>query len=428
MGVAATGLISYAYFSLASHALAPEDYGRITLLWAAVFITVAVIYRPVEQLLARSVADGEARGTGAGGPLRGAASIQLVLAAAFAVAALALRGPLEDGLLGGSAALYWVLVGTVLAYAGSYFARGVLSGRGRFGAYGALLLLESATRVIFALAVAVGIASGASFVALGMVVGPTASLVVVAAGALAWRRRGRLRARTTGGVRSGELPAGADADGPAEAEFTLARGAGYACAVLAIMACEQAFLNAGPVLVNANEAGGGAAAAGFAFNALLIVRAPLQLFQAVQAAILPHLTRLRAGGRAGSFARDVRITVLAIAAFSAAVATALLAFGPPAMELLFGGGFEYDRGGLALLGFAMGLYLAASTLTQAALARGRARGAAVRWVAGALTFFALLVVPSATDPVLQVELAFAAGALVLCLAMLQLHRSERPAP
>jgi O-antigen/teichoic acid export membrane protein len=379
----------------------------------------------VEQLLARSVADSEARDIPTRAhPLRDAGRIQLVLALAFAAAALALRGPLQDGLLGGSATLYWVLFGAVLAYSGSYFARGVLSGQGRFGAYGGLLLLESCTRVTFALAVAVGAAGGASLVALGMAVGPAVSLAVVLAAALAWRARGRAGAPASG--RAG--PVAPAVDSPGEPEFTMRRGAGYAGGVLAIMACEQAFLNAGPVLVNATEPVGGAALAGFVFNALLIVRAPLQLFQAVSASILPHLTRVRARGRTDAFAHGVSVTLRAIAGFSAIVALALLAAGPPAMDLLFGGGFEYGRGGLALLGLAMGLYLAASTLTQAALARGWAAAAAARWAAGAAVFVFLLVLPSAGDRVLQVELAFAAAALVLCLSMLQLHRAERPAP
>ena len=63
------------------------------------------------------------------------------------------------------------------------------------------------------------------------------------------------------------------------------------------MLCEQTFLNAGPLLVKATEGGRGAGAGRFAFNVLLIARAPLQLFQAIQTSILPHLTRLRAARR-----------------------------------------------------------------------------------------------------------------------------------
>ena len=68
------------------------------------------------------------------------------------------------------------------------------------------------------------------------------------------------------------------------------------------MLCEQTFLNAGPLLVKATEDNGGAALAGFTFNVLLIARAPLQLFQAIQTSILPHLTRLRASGESDPFA------------------------------------------------------------------------------------------------------------------------------
>ena len=94
-------------------------------------------------------------------------------------------------------------------------------------------------------------------------------------------------------------------------EFTLAHGTGFAAAVLLIMLAEQTFLNAGPLLVNATEGAEGAALAGFTFNVLLIARAPLQLFQAVQTSILPHLTRLGARGETDPFKRSVNVTLLA---------------------------------------------------------------------------------------------------------------------
>ncbi len=96
-----------------------------------------------------------------------AGTIQLALGLAFVVAALALREPLEDDLFEGSSTLYAILIVAVLAYAVSYFARGYLAGSRRFGLYGGLVLMESGSRILFALAVAVGIASGQSVVALG---------------------------------------------------------------------------------------------------------------------------------------------------------------------------------------------------------------------------------------------------------------------
>jgi O-antigen/teichoic acid export membrane protein len=419
VGIGVTGLVTYAYFSLASHSLSDDDYGAITLLWSAVFIVTAVLYRPVEQLLSRTIAERDAHGRGGGEHLRVAATIQLALGAAFAVAALALRGPLEDDLFEGSSTLYWVLIASVLSYAASYFARGFLAGNRRFGLYGLLVLLEATSRVLFALAVAVGIADGQSVVAFGILAAPLVSLAVVP-----WALGRRLRAgagEEVGEPVVQEGPAG-EASKPAEPEFTLAHGTGFAAAVLLIMLSEQTFLNAGPLLVKATEGAEGAALAGFAFNVLLIARAPLQLFQSVQTSILPHLTRVSATGDQAAFRSAVGTTLKAIAGFAALVAVGMLALGPWAMELFFGESDEYDRGGLALVAVGMGLYLAAATLNQAALARGQTKRAALCWVVSALTFVVMLLLPGFDSPILQLELAYVAGALLLCALLYGTYR------
>jgi O-antigen/teichoic acid export membrane protein len=420
MGIGATGLITFGYFSLASYSLEEAEYGRITLLWSAVFITVSVLYRPVEQLLSRTIADHDARGIQGREHLRVAATIQLSLGLLFAVLALALRGPVEDDLFGGSSALYWILIVTVLAYAASYFARGFLAGHHRFGLYGGLVLMEASSRCLFALTVAVGIAEGETAVALGMAAAPIVSLAVVP-----WALGRRLRAGAAA-ARDPDLQAldAAARDEPSarEPEFTLAHGSGFAVAVLLIMLAEQTFLNAGPLLVEASEGARGAALAGFTFNVLLIARAPLQLFQAVQTSILPHLTRMRASGETDPFRRSVNLTLAAIGAFAACVALVMLAAGPFVMDLLFGGEFDYERGGLVLVSLGMGLYLAAATLNQALLAHGRAPQAAAAWVACAAAFALFLLLADFDDRVLQVEIAFLGAAAVLCALLHTLYR------
>jgi O-antigen/teichoic acid export membrane protein len=420
LGIGATGLITFGYFSLASYSLSEDEYGRISLLWSALFITVSVLYRPVEQLLSRTIADRDARGLAGTRHLRVAATIQLALGAVFAVVALALRGPIQDDLLGGSSALYWILIVAVLAYAASYFARGFLAGHHRFGLYGGLVLMEASSRCLFALAVAVGIAEGQTAVALGMAAAPIVSLAVVPP-ALARRitpaREGEDdpdAARLDAAAR--EEPAGR------EPEFTLAHGSGFAAAVLLVMLSEQTFLNAGPLLVEASEGARGAALAGFTFNVLLLARAPLVLFQAVQTSILPHLTRLRAGGETDPFRRSINLTLAAVAVFAACVALVMLAVGPTLMDLLFGGDFDYARGGLVLVSIGMGLYLAAATLNQGLLAHGRAPPAASCWVAAAAGFVLFLLLTDFDDRVLQVEVAFLAAAACLCAALYALYR------
>ncbi|MEA2351735.1 MAG: hypothetical protein QOJ14_149, partial [Thermoleophilaceae bacterium] len=386
VGIGVTGLVTYAYFSLASHSLSDSDYGGVTLLWSAVFIVVSVLYRPVEQLLSRTIADRDARGQTGSEHLRVAATIQLGLAALFAVAALALRGPLEDGLFEGASTLYWVMIAAVLMYAASYFARGYLAGHRSFGLYGLLVFLEAMSRVMFPLVVAVGVADGQDVVALGIAAAPLFSLAVVP-----WALTRRLRATAEPALE--------------QTEFTLAHGAGFAGAVLMIMIAEQTFLNGGPLLVKATEGHRGAALAGFAFNVLLIARAPLQLFQAIQTSILPHLTKLSVSGRPEEFRQSVRVTLRAIAVFAGVVALAMLVLGPQLMRLAFGEGGGYARGGLVLVAVGMGLYLSAATLNQAALAHGRAKQAAGCWVGSAIAFVVVLLIPSFHDAVLKVEVA-----------------------
>ncbi|MEA2350727.1 MAG: hypothetical protein QOG86_1668, partial [Thermoleophilaceae bacterium] len=361
--------------------------------------------RPVEQLLSRTIADRDARGQTGSEHLRVAATIQLGLAALFAVAALALRGPLEDGLFEGASTLYWVMIAAVLMYAASYFARGYLAGHRSFGLYGLLVFLEAMSRVMFPLVVAVGIADGQDVVALGIAAAPLFSLAVVP-----WALTRRLRATAEPALE--------------QTEFTLAHGAGFAGAVLMIMIAEQTFLNGGPLLVKATEGHRGAALAGFAFNVLLIARAPLQLFQAIQTSILPHLTKLSVSGRPEEFRQSVRVTLRAIAVFAGVVALAMLVLGPQLMRLAFGEGGGYARGGLVLVAVGMGLYLSAATLNQAALAHGRAKQAAGCWVGSAIAFVVVLLIPSFHDAVLKVEVAYVAGALLLCGLLFGLYRSS----
>ena len=41
-----------------------DEYAQISLLWSVLFVMVSVIYRPIEQLLSRTIADRRARGLG----------------------------------------------------------------------------------------------------------------------------------------------------------------------------------------------------------------------------------------------------------------------------------------------------------------------------------------------------------------------------
>jgi O-antigen/teichoic acid export membrane protein len=410
IGVGLTGVITYAYFLIASHVLSKHDYGQITVLWSAVFITISTLYRPVEQLLSRHISERLVKREPIGQPMRVAATIQVGLALTFAVAALVLRGPIQDGLLEGSEALYWVFFGAVLFYAASYFARGFLAGQRRFGLFTALILSESVFRTLFAVLVAVSLLSGQSAVAVGIVAAPSLSLMVVP---LAFLRRAQKEKQ--------DAPAMPETEEAPE-DFSMRQGGGFAAAVLVIMFSEQAFLNAGPLVARGLE---GAAAAGFIFNVLMIARAPLQLFQAVSTSILPHLTSLHTSTDPDSdreFHRSVRGVLAGIAAFAAFTAIVVLIAGPQLMQIAFSEKFTYDRAGLLLVTLGMGLYLASVTLNQACLAQGQVRRAAARWIGCAAFFIGWNFLPLVSEEFRRVEIGFALTAGVLCALLYLVYR------
>ncbi|MGA2453754.1 MAG: hypothetical protein ABSG93_09570 [Solirubrobacteraceae bacterium] len=455
IGIASTGLLTFAYFSIASHVLGEGSAKLLDVLWSVMFVIISVIYRPIEQLLSRTIAERRARGSAAH-TLRVPMLIQASFALIFLVVALALHGELVDHVFEHQQALYDVLVVGTLAYAASYFARGWLAGHQRFGLFGGLVLMESISRISFAIAVALGIASGQTAVALGIAAAPFVSLVVVPAAfarsrgdrapgqhaasapleaALAGSAGGPADAAITvdeideadaalagvGGIESKgvqETAAGRSSIGD---ELSLRRGGGFAVWVSSIMLSEQTLLNAAVLTVDATSHD--TALAGIVFNVLLIARAPLQLFQAIQTSLLPHLTGLEATAGHDAFARAIRVTILAIAAFAAAVALGLLVIGPFALEhVFFGQVFTYNRFGLALIGVGMGLHLTSGALNQAALARDRARAAAGCWVCAAAVFLAWMLLSPVSEQLLRAEIGYAGATALLALLLAALYR------
>src|SRR5271154_960793 len=372
IGIAATGLLTFAYFSISSHVLNAFQAKRIDLLWTVMFVTISVIYRPIEQLLSRTIAERRARGH-TEHSLSVPIAIQGGFALGFLIAAVALREELVDHVFDGFVGLYYVLLVGTIAYAASYFARGWLAGHQYFALYGGLVLMEAVSRICFVLAVLIGIAHGQLAVALGIAAAPFVSLIVVP-WAFARRRseRGGAPEVAHGApeIEEGDAAlAGPGAEGVQEAvaadELSLQRGSNFALVVSGIMVAEQVLLNAAVLTVDATSRVH--TLAGVVFNVMLIARAPLQLFQAIQTSLLPHLTGLETTEGHAAFAQAIRVTLLAIAAF--------------------------------------------------ALARNRARAAAACWLVAAAGFIAWMFSEVVHGQVLRAEIGYA-GATLLLAAML----------
>ena len=124
VGIGVTGLVTYTYFSLASHLLVRR---RVR---PHLALVVGGLRRRLGDLppgRAAALAH-DRRAARLSGTSSGSQRPSRLASRSCSRRRAALRGPIEDGLFGGSETLYWIFVATVIAYAASYFARGFLAG------------------------------------------------------------------------------------------------------------------------------------------------------------------------------------------------------------------------------------------------------------------------------------------------------------
>ena len=358
----ASGVLAYAFHILAARTLGADGYGRIAVLWGAMFLVAIVLFRPIEQTASRTIANRIARGWETRSVVASATVVALALLAVATVVMLALWEPITSGLFDGDGTLTLMLVAGVVTYGLSYVVRGLLGGVRWFAGYGLNLVFDGAARLLVALPLLVvastGLA-GAAMVAAGL----------AGAAIPLWVGRRRLAVLRD--------------HGPGE-RFRPASTLAFAAPAAVIAGADQIVVNGSPVLVVL--AGGTAATAGVVFAATMLVRIPVYVFQGVAASILPNLTRLHATDDTAAFRAAVWRTVGILIGIAGLMAVGAMAVGPPALRIVYGEDFAAGRAALGLLGVGVGLYLAASTISQALLAQDRGAAAALAWAVAAVLF------------------------------------------
>jgi O-antigen/teichoic acid export membrane protein len=403
-GMFASGALTYAFHLLVARTLSPADFGRIAVLWAAVFLVATAIFRPLEQTTARAVADRLARGEDARSVLR---SVAIVCAAGMALAACVMAaawGPVTQRLFEGDDLLTAMLVVGVVLFSLVYVGRGVLGGVRWFRGYAASLCIDGVVRLAIAAPLVVVASERLAAVA---VVGAG----VVGIGAPIAARFGRLRRMLHG------LPA---------APFPIRAAVAFAAPASVISTVDQMLVNGGPLLVAAGGGRHATTAAGLVFAATMIVRAPVYVFQGLGASLLANLTHLNATADAIRMRAAVaRIAAIMLAAGGVTAALAVT-IGPEALRLLFGPAYIATRAQLGALGVGVGLYLAASTLSQALLATDRGGRASIAWL-GSLVVFLAVYAATPGVPLSRIAAAFLAAAVtnlvLLGAAALAPHRA-----
>jgi O-antigen/teichoic acid export membrane protein len=366
--------------------LGPEAYGLVAVLWAALFLLVVVLFRPLEQTTSRALADRLARGHEVRSVLRAMLRIYLVLAAGIGVAAALGWGLIGDKLFLGDPFFTGSLVLGLAAYGVAYVLRGVCAGAGWFNGYALLLVADGAVRVAVVLPLVV--VASRDLAAAAMVVAAVGSVVLPV---LVGRRvLGPLVHRGEG------------------SPFHVGTAVAFAWPAAVIAIADQVLVNGGPLLV---MLGGGANAgkiAGVVFAATMLVRIPVFIFQGLATSLLPNLTRLHATAERKLFRRSVLRAAAGLAGVAVLIVVTAAAIGPAALQAVYGSEYASGRLELALLGVGVGCYLATSTFSQALLALDCGRIAALGWIASAAVFLVVYaVVPG--EALFRVSTAFAVG-------------------
>ena len=370
-GLAVLGAASYVYLSLAARTLSPQRFGEISVLYSLVYTAGPGAFLPIEQELARGLADRRARGLG-GRPLVRLATVLSGIYAAALVALVLVTGPLTvPRLFDGSWALLGCLALAVVGLWAIYLSRGVLAGVARFSVYGGQLAIEGGTRIA---AVVVLVAAGVTnVVPYGLAIGG-ALLVAVAL----------TIPPTVGAVRPSpdQISPGAGVQ-----ELSTAFGWLLVGSVLA-----QALVNAPPIAAKLLAHGSDSVAAGQVLTGTVLARLPLFAFAAVQAALLPGLAALLATGDRAGFIRGMSRLLTGAALVTLAATIVAATVGEDLLHLFFGDRYDMGNQELTRLALASGIYIGAVIAGQSLLALQRYRAAAGGWAVGAVAFVVVAVV------------------------------------
>ena len=397
----ASGLLIYVFHAGAARALGGSAYGRIAVLWAAMFLVVIVVFRPLEQATARALADRHARGEDGRPVVRSVVVLALCALAALAPISVAAWEPVTEGLFAGDVLLTAMLLVGIVSYGVAYVSRGVVTGARWFSGYGLGLMADAVSRLV--------IAAPLLFVA-SLPVAAAAVTVAGLVGALVPLAVGRARLAPVLEGRPGE-------------SFRLGRTLRFAAPASTIAAADQLLVNCSPLLVMLE--GGGPSAAGLVFAATMLVRVPTYVFQGLASSILPNLTRLHAGEHSHRFRRATLETAGLLLGSGVVIVAFAAVAGPEALRMIYGPGFDAGRGDLVLLGAGVAFYLSATTFSQALLALEASGRASVAWIVTAVLFVALYFTLPGSE-LERVSLAFAVATLAdLAMLAALLHRRTR---
>jgi O-antigen/teichoic acid export membrane protein len=383
-GLIVSGLAIYGFFAITGRVLSDEQFAPVSQVWFATFILAPGFFLPLEQEVGRALAHRRALGQGAMPVVKRASVLAVGLAILVDLVLLALSPFLIDEFFSGKWGLVPALLLGFTALGAMHFVRGILSGTGRFGAYGTVIGTDGLVRFTACVALAAaGIVTAGPY---ALLVGLPA-IVAIAVG---------LRLARLGSALH---------DGPEASWSELTPKLGW---LLAASLPSAALINAGPIAANLLATDDQDALVSNYSKGLFVARVPLFLFQAVQAALLPKLARLAAAGELTEFRVGFRKLLVVVVGTAAIGTAAAFVLGPWAVSLFDA---TLSRSTITLLALASGLYMIATAIAQAVIALRGHHQVAFGWIS-ALTTFVVVTALAGDDLLLRVNLGLVSGSAV----------------
>jgi O-antigen/teichoic acid export membrane protein len=354
------GVATYAFFKVGTVAMGGrEEFAPIVAMWFATFSLAPGFFLPLEQELGRALSHRKAQGQGGLPVVRRVVMLGAGITGVVLVTILIASPIITSEYFDGDWWMLAALATAFVAYAPAHLARGVCAGTGRFRSYAIVMGSDGVIRIVACLALAtVGITAAGPY-GFAVALSPLVAVVVVGS-------RGQLRTEP----------------GPQAEWSEVTQNLGW---LLIGTMCAAGLLNAGPVAANL-LAGEGEKDLIVRFGyGVLLARIPLFLFQAVQAALLPRLSRLAARGELDEFRQGLKRLMQLVAVVGVVGTSGAFLLGPFVIETFYG--TQLSGRTLAMLALSSAIYMAGLATAQAVIAlRGHAL-VALGWGVGVVVFF-----------------------------------------
>jgi O-antigen/teichoic acid export membrane protein len=335
-----------------------EEFEPIASLWFATFALAPGFFLPLEQELGRALSARRALGDGGRPVVRKVSSLGGLLVTIVTLAILAASPWIAADYFDGDWFMVVALIAAFAAYAPAHLARGVCSGSGRFTEYAVVLGSDGVMRIVLCIGLAVVGVTAAGAYGMAIAISPLFAVAYV-------YRRGALHTDP----------------GPPAAWTEVTPNLGW---LLLGSVFAASLLNAGPITASLlADDSDDALVTEFSYGVLL-ARIPLFLFQAVQAALLPRLSRLAARGEFDEFRSGMKQLMVIVVAVGVVGTTGAFVLGPWVIDIVY----DADLSGrtLAMLALSSSTYMMALATAQAVIAlRGHAL-VALGWGVGVLGF------------------------------------------